>query len=811
MRNLKAIIIFIIICFSLNNNVALGEEIHNDKTGSIRGTVFLPNGTPAIGALIGILNTNQYVVSDITGSYEFSKLKFGKYILEASTVEANTIAVKVELKKPNQTFDIKFKKNNIHQLEEIIVTAKSDGQKMKERGFSLDLIDTKKTALTSLQSTDLLDRAAGIKLRQSGGMGSDIKFNINGLSGNSVRIFIDELPIRSYGSSFSLSSIPTSMIDRIEIYKGVIPAHLSEDALGGAINIVLKQSSSNNLSASYSYGSFNTHRADIIANYRSEKTGFTAGVSSFYNYTDNSYNVWGDQIFITDNITGENTPVTAKRFHDSYQSAGINAKIGFTRTKWADRLLLGGLISDMKKDIQHGATMQTVYGNRKSSQRTMLANLIYEKRNIVKGLDVSAFGSYSSGVRNIVDTSSYRYTWSGDIMKQPDGSPILWNKGGGEAGRATLEENIEQNISGRINISYSFFPNQKFALNWLYDSLVRDVDDVLLTQLERNFLDTRYLTKNIISISYESRYFNDKLNISTFYKKYLQNVKLSDPIKKDGVITSQIIDRSIASDGYGGAISYRLTPEINLTFSGEQAIRLPDQTELLGDLSQNVESSYNLRPESSLNFNIGASFGTFVIANNHSLSGEINLFYRNIKNMIERGSADELDDTFGYENLGKVLSKGFDINLLYNWKDMIYVNYTISNFNARFNLQYDEHGVEYIFYKDRLRNSPYLTMNSGVTFVKNNVFMKGAQLSIGYNFSYVHKFYKNWASLGGSESKATIPTQFVHDIGIIYRFPKQQFSLSFDVKNIFNEQVFDNWALQKPGRAFYIKLTYNLF
>lgn len=795
----------------LNNKLALGTSIHNNKIGTITGKVLLPNGEPAIGAMIGILNSNQYAVSDSMGSYKLTKLKFGEYALEVSTIEANSIVVKLKLAKEIHEFDIKLEKYNIHDLNEIIVTSKSDGQKIKERGFSLDLIDAKKSVLTSLQSTDLLDRAAGIKLRQSGGMGSDIKFNINGLSGNSVRIFIDGLPIRSYGSSFSLSSIPTSMIERIEIYKGVIPAHLSEDALGGAVNIILKQSSSNNLNASYTYGSFNTHRADVVANYRSKKNGFTAGVSSFYNYTDNSYDVWGDQIFITDNVTGKHTPITARRFHDSYQSAGVNAKIGFTRTKWADRLLLGGLFSDMKKDIQHGATMQTVYGNRKSSQRTQLVNLIYEKRDIVKGLDVSVFGSYSSGLRKLVDTISHRYTWTGDVMKQPDGSPILWNKGGGEAGKATLEENIEQNISARANISYSIVQNQKIGVNWLYDGLVRDADDVLLTSLERSFIDTRYLTKNIMSISYDSQYFDNKLSISTFYKRYSQNVKLSDPQKIDGVMTSQIIDRNIGANGYGGAISYRLIPEINLTFSGEHAVRLPDQTELLGDLSQSVEASYELRPESSLNFNIGANIGTFVIADEHNFSGEVNFFYRDIKDMIERGSVNELDDTYGYENLGKVLSMGFDFDFRYNWKNMLYFNYTMSNFNARFNLQYDEHGVEYAYYNDRLRNSPYLTMNSGVMFVKNNVFMKGSQLSIGYNVSYVHGFYKNWESLGGSESKATIPAQFTHDIGIVYRFPKQQFSLSFDVKNIFNEQIFDNWGLQKPGRAFYVKVTYNLF
>ncbi|MCD7930525.1 MAG: TonB-dependent receptor plug domain-containing protein [Tannerellaceae bacterium] len=105
----------------------------------------------------------------------------------------------------------------------------------------MGLIDAKKLEFQSIQTTELLDRTAGVRIRQSGGMGSDVQYNINGLTGNSIRIFIDGIPVRNYGSSFSLSSIPPAMIERIEVYKGVVPAHLSEDALGGAINVILKK------------------------------------------------------------------------------------------------------------------------------------------------------------------------------------------------------------------------------------------------------------------------------------------------------------------------------------------------------------------------------------------------------------------------------------------------------------------------------------------------------------------------------------------------------------------------------------------
>ncbi len=42
------------------------------------------------------------------------------------------------------------------------------------------------------------------------------------------------------GTSLTLNNIPPSMIERIEVYKGVVPVHLGADALGGAVNIVTK-------------------------------------------------------------------------------------------------------------------------------------------------------------------------------------------------------------------------------------------------------------------------------------------------------------------------------------------------------------------------------------------------------------------------------------------------------------------------------------------------------------------------------------------------------------------------------------------
>ena len=805
---LRILLLFLIVGFV---SVFATENNNNTtaRVAEIKGVVKLSNREPAAYAVVYIDEIKKYTTTDENGKYYISEVPFGDHFLQVKTMEAADYKIKIEVNRKEVIIPIALKENKAINLAEVMVHGKSQERKIKAEGFAVGVVDLKKLETQSIQATDLLDRASGVRLRQSGGLGSDVQYNINGLSGSSIRVFIDGIPIRNFGSSFSLSSIPPSMIERVEVYKGVVPGKLAEDALGGAINIILKNKTRKNLSASYSFGSFNTHRADVNFNYRDAKSGFSVRGSGFYNYSDNSYKVWGDQVYVTSPMTGEMTYITAKRFHDSYQSAGANFDLGFTDVKWADVFTLGGLFSHMDKDIQHGATMAVVYGNRTSNQTTRMLNLKYEKKDIVKGLSFNAFASYSNGIRGVVDTTNTRYNWKGDIYRKPNGEEIKWSTTG-EAGKATLAENTERMFAARANLSYEFIKNHKINAHYLFNRFTRDIDDVMLTSIERELTDTRYLTKNIIGATYENSLFNDRLKMSAFAKHYIQSVSLVDPEKVDGVYVPVKYNRSISSDGFGGAISYSLFRQLMISISGEKALRLPDESEILGNTTDNIDAAYDLKPEKSYNLNLGFIIGPFHIKE-HRIGFDINMFYRDIQDMITRSVSNSLTaDTYAYENLGKVLSKGLDAEMSYGFKNKINLTANLSLFNARFNLQYDDFGTQYAYYGDRLRNAPYFTSNINAEFNQKDLFLKKSNFSINYNFGYVHEFFRNWESLGGA-GKTTIPSQYVHDLGISYTFPKKRITLSFDAKNMFNEQVFDNWALQKAGRAFYGKISYRIF
>ncbi|WBX70684.1 TonB-dependent receptor [Tenacibaculum retecalamus] len=785
----------------------LGKTSDNDNLVSLSGKVSYKNGNPVELALIYVKKINRSTYTDKNGNFMFSDIPAGKYSVFIKAFETDGININVDLSHKPDHLTVVLNSNEAITLDDVTIVSKSRGHLIKEKGFTVGITNTQKMAVQSLQATEILGRTAGVKIRQSGGLGSHTHFNLNGLSGNSIRIFIDGIPLRNYGESFSLSSIPPAMIERIETYKGVLPAELTEDALGGGINIILKKSIGTHLSASYSYGSFNTHQVNIDGGYRNPITNFNVDVSTFLNSTNNNYKVWGDNVYVVNPSTGKVKYVKAERFHDKYKSKGIKANIGYTSKKWADEITLGVMLSDMKNDVQTGPVMDIVYGNRRSERNSKMLSFKYRKKNIlVDGLSLNTFSSFSHTDRTVIDTVPYMYNWLGKIIRDNNGDPINWRTNGGEAGDATLAKNKEISIANRTGLYYQLHPQHKVGLHYFYNQFTRDIDDPMRPQAERDLTDTRHLTKQIISYSYESNFFAKKLKTNLFYKQYKQHVKLSDPKKVGGNIIAFDYEKKVNHSGYGAAISYAITPKIILLSSAEKALRMPGISELLGNTSENIQPTYTLLPETSTNFNLGFLLGTYTVKK-HSFNLETNFFIRDIKDMIARSISGSISDTYGFENLGRIKSTGYDVELKYNYNKRLFITSNFSNFNARYNLRYDQFGSEYIYYKDRLRNAPYLTANTYIEYKFNNFIKENSKLSINYNFGYTHQFYRNWESLA-SKGKAYIPTQSLHDIGISYTTPNNKATVSFNAKNITNQQVFDNWAMQKPGKAFYLKLTY---
>lgn len=153
---------------------------------------------------------------------------------------------------------------------------------------------------------------------------------------------------------------------------------------------------------------------------------------------------------------------------------------------------------------------------------------------------------------------------------------------------------------------------------------------------------------------------------------------------------------------------------------------------------------------------------------------------------------------------------GAELDVVYDFDQKLKINLNGTYLDLRNNLKVDEHGRDNILYGDRLRNTPYLMANAGLEYSMREVFQKSSRLYTYLNAGYVHQFFLGWPSLGAQDNKNYIPSQLVFDAGLGYTFPSEQLTLALDVSNMLNEQVYDNYLLQKPGRAFFLKINYQL-
>lgn len=150
-----------------------------------------------------------------------------------------------------------IKNSNYVELDEVVIVGKSEARRQQEQAFAISVADLSKNYNTSVDIGTITNRMAGVKLRVNGGVGSDYNFTLNGFSGRQVKFFMDGLAMDNFGDAFSINNLPANMVERVEVYKGVLPVGLGADALGGAVNVITRKTA-NYLDVSYSFGSFNT-------------------------------------------------------------------------------------------------------------------------------------------------------------------------------------------------------------------------------------------------------------------------------------------------------------------------------------------------------------------------------------------------------------------------------------------------------------------------------------------------------------------------------------------------------------------------
>lgn len=755
---------------------------------TLSGKITSADGLPVAQATLAVEGTSYGTYSDDNGNYSLG-LPQGTYTVVASFIgyESQKKSVSLTGKK---TVDFVLREESV-ALNDVEVYGKSKSQQLREGTFAVSALDVKPVVNSLSNLNELVNRASGIKVRQEGGVGSDYDLSINGMSGNSVRYFIDGVPLETKGSEVSLANLPVNIIDHIEMYKGVVPAYLGADALGGAINIVTKKEKKNYLDMSYGIGSFHTHKADLNAQFVFPKSGIIVRPTVGVNYSKNDYMMKGVEVW--DESLRKYVPSNRKRFHDDYFSLLAQVEVGVTGKPWADDFFVTASYSKVDKELQTGSVQTKVYGMAERNGSAYNVSARYRKKDfLLKGLQMHSFLSHTWDYSLTVDTAYRVYDWNGDYIESSRNEITGRER--------SLRHYKRPTTMFRSNWDYRIGPQHALNVNYLLNRTGNDRYDEVDSSFEPS---NDVVCKHIIGLSYQQQLLQDRMENTFFVKDYINhlNIRQTDLYWQTG--SDEMKGESTGNYwGYGVGSRMKFVEPLALKASYEHSVRLPLARELLGNGST-IYANTALNPEKSDNVNLGV-FGTWHPGRGHTVYYEVNGFMRFVDDYIQAVVA-EKEGMMQYQNVPAVYIKGLEGEVRYSWKRNLQCMANVSWQDARDQRQYKEDGKLSATYLNRVPNRPWLFGTAEVNYTFHDVCRKNSSLRLETSYQWVHWYYLTWEAYGSKESKAQIPAQHVVNAGVTYSLENGKYNVSVNCDNLFDRLVYDHYKLQKPGRSFFLK------
>lgn len=780
--------LYIIVIFLLFPSIVFAQ---GTSVFSVYGKVTDQNGIPIPNAVVVLDSSSIYTETDTSGTYMLKNIPTGIRKINIHSMAYHSQSFKITGQK-NESVLLNFTMEEDTGEDEVVIKAKSEKELLEESANAVYVVDLEKAKLQTADMGDVLAQTQGVSVRRSGGLGSATRFSLNGLTGDQVRFFLDGIPLEYSGYSFGIATVPVNLIERVEIYKGVVPVQFGADALGGAVNIVSPSITSGlHGSLSYQAGSFGTQRVTADIKYLNDSTGFFVSGGGFYDYAKNNYKVDVE----VPNEKGKLQPATVRRFHDGYEAGGLNLTIGVKDRSWAKELSIRTFYSAYTKEVQHASlSMDGIpYGDVMTQRKSAGANLVY-RQNFGRKFSVDFVSGYNYSERQFIDTSHCVYDWYGNcIVVKINPGEVLGNVTSRASHQYTWDKNIYSRFFGVWKISDNHTIRLSIAPTYTHRTGREQFN---------NTYDPAAAVGNLLNwvngIEYKVDAFYKLENIF-FVKDYLQKVSIKEPMP--GLTEPLVTERSIHYYGLGNGVRYKFTHNFSVKASYEYATRLPRPDELFGD-GQFISNNMDLKPERSHNINLEFAYKSHAKAKWYI---QPNFFMRRIKDLIFLNIGATDGDNV-YQNIVDAVSTG--VEFLAGWTSQ---NDKLSlNFNTTYQKYYNnsEDGLYGAFYTERIPNMPYFFANAGASYSFKNILLKNSQLNPFWNMRYIHNFYNSWESAGSKDSKKTTPSQQVQSIGLTYKLKIKEYewAVTGEVQNLFDQNVYDFYRIQKPGRAFYVKL-----
>lgn len=684
--------------------------------------------------------------------------------------------------------------SGITQLDELSVESEVEAEQAKQakKAEAVVTIDAAEMQNTSKTVSKAINSASGVKVRKSGGMGSEGKVNIRGMEGKNIKVLVNGVPVETQGN-LGLDDIPIDQIADIEVYKGYVPARFATDGAGGAINIITKKRPANSVDASYSFSSFNTHKASVTASHLIDSivghAGLEVGVSGYFNHSDNDYEFTSPYM---KSSTGKDTTIV--RDHDHYTSYNVQAFANLMNA-WFDQVSLGASYGAFDKEIQGDANRIV---ETKNEGYNFGATFGLDKKNIfVNDLNFGNHFSFGYSENKVIDTSRVhcRNWFTCDTAKKNVGELSTM-------GLPKLRTVQAHDFNDLLNLDYQFIRNQFIYWNTLFRYHKEDPEDDFGTKM-LGFNTAGYPGKTVsvtTGLSLEDNFFDSRLQNLLGFKFHYLKADISN------TSTSRLQKATVESNdytdfGYDESLMFRIVKPLAVKGSYQHAVRLPTPDELFGD-GVRVSAATNLKPEEADNFNVGLSLDLQEIPLVARLRFDGDVFYSYYKNRIHYMGSSQM--SVPYFNMDPIRGWGYegDVKLDVNEWILLGMNWTFQDLR---NIDYN--AKQGILEDAIIPNIPRFFMNYLAEFHMGDVINKNDFVKFWWAANYTDEYYYGWKI--SSRQSRKIEASFTQDLGIEYSVWDNKLAWSFEVDNFMDEIVYDKYGESKPGRTFATKIRYS--
>ena len=625
------------------------------------------------------------------------------------------------------------------------------------------------TKSNSSRLSDILDDQSGIFIVSDFGGGNGIQ--VQGLDSQYTLLLIDGSPIIGRQSgTLDLDRISIGNIEQIEIIKGSSSSLYGTDAIGGVVNLITTMTN-DSISAdiSYKFSSFNTN--DISMN-----IGKISNKGHNLNLYFNSFNSEGYDL-------NDNPVLNTVEPYKSYTGF---LRHNFKKNKWS--FFSSSRIYNENQDFTLDLNS---YGRNIINESSINTSINFQNNESHKFVFENYFTNYKNDEEYDLNQNSIDESFFDQSLFKSEIRSIFKN-----------------DVKNTLTIGLGFYSETLKRNNFYKDKVSQNSFNYFVQYEGFIFKNTNYI--------FGARYDQYDEYESEFSPRFAIRTQINDNISskisigkgfKTPDFRQLYFNFSNSNSGYS-VIGFNAAKEIiyNLQNLGQISNLIISEEEFSG----------NLKPESSISFNLGFNINTY-----KNIIFDLNFFRNQIQNLIDyKIIATKLNgqSIFSYYNLNKVYTQGIEFNTAFRLLNDFKINFGYQYLEAKDNEAKNQIKKGEVFAR-LTPNSPAFQIKPKDYYGLYNRSRHNLNLKISYvtknNFEVYFKS-KYRSKYGISDTNGNnllddfdefVDSNLLSDMSISKKY--KNYNLTFGVDNLFDYTDPVNIP-NYPGRIIYSKLNIKL-